>query len=103
MRVRTQILLAILSLCLVHARETRAGEQTSTPPTQDTSQPDFSPPPVPEFMLRKPEKPLTLEEMQRQADEAAQRARAQSGKGAPPPKSPAQSAGERAHSEKERP
>lgn len=37
--------------------------------------PDFSPPPVPEFMLRQPEKPLTLEEMQQQADEAARKAR----------------------------
>ena len=40
-------------------------------------QPDFSPPPVPEFMLRKPARPLTLEEMQKQADEAARRARAE--------------------------
>ena len=38
-------------------------------------EPDFSPPPVPEFMLRQPEKPLTLEEMRQQADEAARRAR----------------------------
>lgn len=45
--------------------------------------PDFSPPPVPEFMLRKPAKPLTLEEMQRQADEAAERARRDAG--TPPP------------------
>ena len=37
--------------------------------------PEFAPPPVPSFMLKKPEKPLTLEEMQRQADEAARRAR----------------------------
>lgn len=40
------------------------------------AEPDFSPPPVPGFMLRKPEKPLTLEEMRRQADEAAARVRA---------------------------
>lgn len=39
--------------------------------------PDFSPPPVPAFMLNKPQRPLTLEEMQRQADAAAQRARAE--------------------------
>jgi hypothetical protein len=44
---------------------------------------DFSPPPVPAFMLRKPEKPLTLEEMKAQADEAASRALA--GKGVAPP------------------
>lgn len=36
-------------------------------------EPDFSPPPVPEFMLRRPTKPLTLEEMQKQADEAARK------------------------------
>lgn len=42
--------------------------------------PDFSPPPVPEFMLKKPVRPLTLEEMQRQADEAAARARKDGGK-----------------------
>jgi hypothetical protein len=35
----------------------------------------FDPPPVPQFMLRKPERPLTQEEMQREADEAAARAR----------------------------
>ena len=35
----------------------------------------FEPPPVPDFMLRKPPQPMTLEEMQRQADEAAARAR----------------------------
>jgi hypothetical protein len=37
--------------------------------------PEFAPPPVPGFMLKKPEKPLSLEEMQRQADEAARRSR----------------------------
>ena len=35
----------------------------------------FEPPPVPDFMLKKPAKPLTLEEMKRQADEAAERSR----------------------------
>lgn len=39
---------------------------------------DFSPPPVPEFMLRKSAQPLTLEQMQQQADEAARKARAKS-------------------------
>lgn len=41
-------------------------------------EPDFSPPPVPEFMLRKPAQPLTLEQMQQQADEAARMSRAKS-------------------------
>lgn len=35
----------------------------------------FEPPPVPDFMLKKPAKPLTLEEMKRQADEAAEKSR----------------------------
>ena len=35
----------------------------------------FEPPPVPQFMLRPPEKPLSREEMIRQADEAAARVR----------------------------
>ncbi len=39
------------------------------------SMPDFSPPPVPGFMLRPQSRPMTLEEMQKEADEAAQKAR----------------------------
>jgi len=35
----------------------------------------FQPPPVPGFMLRTPEKPLTHEEMLREAEEAAARVR----------------------------
>jgi hypothetical protein len=45
-------------------------------PASAVPQLDFSPPPVPEFMLRKPDHPLTLEEMKAQADAAAERARA---------------------------
>ncbi len=41
------------------------------------NQPYFEPPPVPGFMLHKPDKPMTLEEMKKQADEAAQKARAE--------------------------
>jgi len=37
--------------------------------------PVFEPPPVPAFMLRKPAQPLTLQEMDRQAEEAAAKAR----------------------------
>jgi hypothetical protein len=54
-----------------------AAEPAPPQAAQSAAQPDFSPPPVPEFMLRRPEKPLTLEEMQKQADEAARRARAE--------------------------
>ena len=46
-------------------------------PASAVEQPDFSPPPVPEFMLYKPAKPITLEEMKKQADEASRRARAE--------------------------
>ena len=65
---------------------------TAVPATQPQSQPPagrdyFEPPPMPEFMLRKPERPLSVEEMQRQADEAAQKARRSRGtaSGSPPP------------------
>ena len=46
---------------------------------------DFSPPPVPEFMLRRQDKPLSLEEMQKQADEAARRAREDKARQTRPP------------------
>lgn len=45
------------------------------PSAVQVTEPDFSPPPVPEFMLRKPAQPLTLEQMKQQADEAAVRVR----------------------------
>lgn len=61
---------SLLAGVLLIARLAIAGE----PPRQ--AEPDFSPPPVPEFMLRKPDTPLTLDEMRRQADEAAARVRA---------------------------
>lgn len=62
---------------------------------QNPQEPDFSPPPVPGFMLRRPEKPLTLEQMQQQADEAAHRARAgKDGAAQPAPPTPAET-GER--------
>lgn len=78
-----------LGLCLACARAVLAAEPVPPQAGQGAPQPDFSPPPVPEFMLRKPAKPLTLEEMQKQADEAARRARAESDQRAPPQKSPA--------------
>jgi hypothetical protein len=75
-----------MCLCLACARMVLAAEPVPPQAGQGAPQPDFSPPPVPEFMLRKPAKPLTLEEMQKQADEAARRARAESDKPAPLPK-----------------
>ncbi len=41
------------------------------------TKPDFSPPPVPEFMLHKPTKSLTIEEMKKQADQASEKAKAE--------------------------
>ena len=51
------------------------------------AEPDLSPPPVPAFMLRKPDKPLPIEEMRRQADEAAARVRVGSESSPPQPSS----------------
>ena len=69
--------------------------QAPKPPAKDLK---FDTPPVPGFMLRKPEKPLTVEEMKRQADEAAEkekarRARAASSAGSTTSGSGAESAG----------
>ena len=53
--------------------------QAGKPAAQATKVPatelKFETPPVPDFMLKKPEKALTIEEMKRQADEAAERSR----------------------------
>ena len=79
-------------LCALPALEA-AGQATDPPagtaPQGTGARPEgrvFQPPPVPEFMLRRPERPLTREEMQRQADEAAARAR--------PPAPPAADSGD---------
>ena len=82
----------ILCLCLACAQAACAAEPVPPHSGPGTVQPDFSPPPVPEFMLRKPAKPLTLEEMQKQADEAARRARAERDKRPPEQKSPVKDA-----------
>lgn len=74
-----------LALCLGSAGIVHAAE----PEPQQAQELDFSPPPVPEFMLRRPDKPLTLEEMRKQADEAARRARAERERRNPPPAQPA--------------
>lgn len=52
------------------------GKPAAQPPKQPAKEFKFEPPPVPGFMLRKPEKPLTMEEMKRQADEAAEKEKA---------------------------
>jgi len=89
MRMKSQVQLAVvLALCIGTSRAVFAAEPAPASPVQGAPQPDFSPPPVPGFMLRKPDKPLTLEEMQRQADEASSRARAERDKRAAPKKSP---------------
>lgn len=96
MHMKARMLSAVLlCLCLVCARAALAGEPAPPPAGQGAAQPDFSPPPVPEFMLRKPAKPLTLEEMQKQADEAARRARAESDARTPPEKAPAKDTDDR--------
>ena len=81
--MRTLLLIAALVSLGSASVQSSLAADPSPPPGQGASQLDFSPPPVPEFMLRKPAKPLTLEEMQKQADEAARRARAD--RQAPPP------------------
>ena len=78
-------------------RESGAGQPAKPAPqaTKPVTELRFEPPPMPDFMLKKPEKPLTVEEMQRQADEASERARrARVAAGAAPP-SPGPEAGAR--------
>ncbi len=85
--------IVLLAVGLLFAASTMAAEpQSETAKQQEL---DFSPPPVPEFMLRRPDKPLTLEEMRKQADEAARRARAERERRNPPPAQPAGDEGER--------
>lgn len=54
-----------------------AQEATTAPCTQNCTTPpaqlDFSPPPVPRFMLERPTRPLSLEEMVEQAKQAQER------------------------------
>ena len=96
MRMKTGTLAAmLLCLCFACARAAFAADPAPQQAGQNAPQPDFSPPPVPEFMLRKPEKPLTLEEMQKQADEAAKRARAERDYRPLPQKSPAKDGDEK--------
>ena len=72
------------------------GKPAAQSPKPPATELRFETPPVPGFMLRKPEKPLTVEEMKRQADEAAEKARRtrEAGStGAPTPSSGAESTG----------
>ena len=89
------LLACLLPLCLAHS----ADDASPSPPVvQAPAAPkpgespvprEFEPPPVPEFMLRKPAQPLTQEEMRRQADEASARAR-RARAAAKPPAAPAE-------------
>ena len=90
-RTRSAVLVSLWLACAALVLAADPAPPQAAPVAQ---QPDFSPPPVPEFMLRKPAKPLTLEEMQKQADEAARRARAVRDKNTPPPSTPAKAGNE---------
>ena len=52
-----------------------AKDKAAKPAAKATPMTEFATPPVPDFMLRKPSQPLTVEEMQRQANEASEKAR----------------------------
>lgn len=92
-KMRPVFLLSIWLACVASAF---AAEPAPPQPATASEQPDFSPPPVPEFMLRKPAVPLTLEEMQTQADEASRRARNERERRAASPNAPAKADDERA-------
>ena len=67
-----------LALAFIVGRAPAMAQQVTTPPAPPADAAGglrFDPPPVPDFMLRKPAAPLTLEEMQKQADDAARRVR----------------------------
>lgn len=75
------LLASLLPIGLAHAagdasRSLLVAQSPAAPkPGESPVTREFEPPPVPEFMLRKPAQPLTQEEMRRQADEASERAR----------------------------
>ncbi len=76
------LLALILNLSAVHAQapsSPAAGARPSAPCQTDCerapAEVDFSPPPVPAFMLSPPKVPLTLEQMVEQAREAERRSR----------------------------
>jgi len=69
------------------------GKPAAQAPKSPASELKFDTPPVPGFMLRKPEKPLTVEEMKRQADEAAEKEKARRAREAGNTGAPASSTG----------
>lgn len=80
------MLVSVITLCFMVSLNQAVAK------TNKAEEPDLSPPPMPDFMLRKPGPPLTMQQMQRQADAAAEKARAnkssaQSGKKAKQKKS----------------
>jgi len=66
-------LLAVMPTVSLNAQQPPASGKAQAPAA--APKPRFQPPPVPGFMLQRPDKPLTREEMIRQADEAAARVR----------------------------
>lgn len=68
---------------LLMAQEATKDEKSTKPSNPELGLPPgvtdamLAPPPMPRFMLEKPAKPITLDEMIRQAREAAKRAEAQ--------------------------
>ena len=69
------------------AEPSKPGQPAAAAPSEAPVMREFEPPPMPDFMLRKPAQPLSQAEMQRQADEAAEKARkakAAAGQGAAP-------------------
>lgn len=81
----------VLCLCSAHAQEPASAASAGAKPVapcqadcrQAPGEVDFSPPPVPAFMLSPPKVPLTLEQMVEQAREAERRSRLRDF--APPP------------------
>ena len=69
------VLAMVLGACATSPAAPVAAPAPVAPPAAAVPEVYFAPPPVPSFMLQKPARPLTIEEMQQQADEASQRAR----------------------------
>ncbi len=72
--IKLAIVLAVFLLGSGYAAEEPAHPVSAVPAIETL---DLSPPPVPGFMLQRPAKPLTLEQMQQQAEEAASKVRPQ--------------------------
>lgn len=72
--------IVLLLVLVINGHAALAEPARAVPNVAPTEVLDLSPPPVPEFMLHPPAKPLTQAQMQQQADEAAHKARAQKNK-----------------------